>query len=97
MEPSRKILIKRRRNGTSGPPDSLSNGELAFNEIDATLYYGSGDDGNGVATNIIAIAGGFASLLKDSAVTTLESTSASNDFLVLNIGGRQRALRIFDF
>jgi hypothetical protein len=32
--------IKRRLAGEAGPPDSLQVGELAFNEVDNTLYYG---------------------------------------------------------
>lgn len=44
------IQIKRRLTGLSGAPSSLSGGELAFNEVDSTLYYGS-------QTGVIAIAG----------------------------------------
>lgn len=51
------IRIKRRTGGASGAPSSLSNAELAFNEVNNTLYYGKGDDGNGTATSIVAIAG----------------------------------------
>lgn len=32
--------IKRRLAGNPGPPESLQVGELAFNEVDNTLYYG---------------------------------------------------------
>jgi hypothetical protein len=32
--------IKRRLAGNPGPPDNLQIGELAFNEVDNTLYYG---------------------------------------------------------
>jgi hypothetical protein len=32
--------IKRRLAGEAGPPESLQVGELAFNEVDNTLYYG---------------------------------------------------------
>ena len=32
--------IKRRLAGNPGPPDNLQVGELAFNEVDNTLYYG---------------------------------------------------------
>ena len=51
------IRIKRRLTGVSGAPSALSNAELAFNEINNTLYYGKGDDGLGNATSVIAIAG----------------------------------------
>jgi hypothetical protein len=43
--------IKRRTSGSAGAPDALSNGELAFNEVDGTLYYGKADN------TIIAIGG----------------------------------------
>ena len=32
------ILIKRRVSGEPGPPSSLVHGELAFNEVNNTLY-----------------------------------------------------------
>ena len=52
--------IKRRAsNGAAGSPTSLASGELAYNEVaaDNTLYYGYGDNGSGVATSVVAIAG----------------------------------------
>lgn len=97
MEPSRTILIKRRNIGPSGPPNSLHNGELAFNEVNRVLYYGLGNDGNGVAEEIIPIAGGFSSLIENSTVTTLQNASASNDYLIININGQQRAIKLYDF
>lgn len=97
MEPSRTILIKRRNVGPSGPPNSLHNGELAFNEVNRVLYYGLGNNGNGVAEEIIPIAGGFSSLLENSTVTTLQNASASNDYLIININGQQRAIKLYDF
>jgi len=50
------IRIKRRTSGASGAPSGLKNAELAFNEVDETLYYGKGDSG-GDATSVLAIAG----------------------------------------
>lgn len=97
MEPSRTILIKRRNSGQTGAPNSLHNGELAFNEVNRVLYYGLGNNGNGDAQEIIPIAGDFTSLLENSTVTTLQNASASNDYLIVSINGQQRALRLFDF
>ena len=98
MDHPRTILIKRRRAGTAGAPSSLNNGELAFNEIDETLYYGKGDNGSGVATNIIAIAGGFNSLIKDASVETLtNNVSASDGYLLITVNGSRKAIRLFDF
>lgn len=53
-----KLRIKRRVSGSPGAPSSLENAELAFNEVDNTLYYGEGTGGvGGTATSILAIAG----------------------------------------
>lgn len=61
------LRIKRRATGASGAPSSLANAELAFNEVDNTLYYGEGTGGaGGTATTILAIGG-------DGAFTTLTS------------------------
>jgi hypothetical protein len=51
------IRIKRRNSGGTGAPGTLQSGELAFNDVDNTLYYGRGDNGSGVATSRPAIAG----------------------------------------
>lgn len=50
------LRIKRRTTGAAGPPAGLVGGELAFNEVDNTLYYGWGTASDGrSATKIIAI------------------------------------------
>ena len=53
------LRIKRRSSaGAAGAPSSLENAELAFNEADNTLYYGTGTGGaGGSATSVIAIGG----------------------------------------
>jgi len=54
------LRIKRRSSSGLAGVDGLTlqNAELAFNEADNTLYYGTGTGGNGgTATSIIAIAG----------------------------------------
>ena len=53
------LRIKRRSSaGSAGAPTSLENAELAFNEADNVLYYGTGTGGAaGSATSVIAIAG----------------------------------------
>jgi len=53
---SNTIKIKRRNSGGAGAPSTLQAGELAFNDVDNTLYIGKGDSG-GVATTRPAIAG----------------------------------------
>lgn len=64
------IIRIKRRAGSTGAPSSLFNGELAFNENDAILYYGSGNLA-GQATSIIAIggAGAFISLSANATIT----------------------------
>lgn len=55
--PANTIRIKRRLVGAAGAPSALASAELAFNNIDSTLYIGAGDNGSGQATSVIAIAG----------------------------------------
>jgi len=50
------LRIKRRASGAPGAPSSLASAELAYNEVDHTLYYGEGNSG-GNAVTIAAIAG----------------------------------------
>ena len=58
------LRIKRRAaGGAAGAPASLANAELAFNEQDGVLYYGSGTGGaGGTATSVIGIGGNGAFL-----------------------------------
>ena len=64
------IRIKRRTSGAAGTPPGLKNAELAFNEVDETLYYGKGDSG-GDATSVLAIAGpgAFATLTGNQTIS----------------------------
>lgn len=67
------VRIKRRAvGGAPGAPASLQNGELAFNEVDKTLYYGWDTGGaGGTATAVIAIGGAGAFVDKTSAQTII--------------------------
>jgi hypothetical protein len=97
MIPSRTILLKRRKSGNSGPPSTLKNGELAFNEVDKTLYYGSGSDENDNAVEIITIAGNHTNILKDASIVTSNNTpQPTNQYLVINVNGTQKAIRLYD-
>ena len=92
-----RILIKRRKEGAVGPPSTLLNGELGFNEVDQVLYYGSGDDGNGNATDIISIAGGFTDMIKNAELYSPSTPlTESTDYLIININGVEKAIRLFD-
>lgn len=68
---SNTIRIKRRATGLGGAPSSLKNAELAFNEVDNVLYYGTGTDVNGDANTVISIGGtgAFVSLSDTQTVT----------------------------
>lgn len=96
----RKVLIKRRKENQagSGPPNTLLNGELAFDEKDQVLYYGSGDDGNGNATNINPIAGGFTELLKDSYYVhnPQNNPQPTDSYLIIKVNGVEKAIRLYD-
>jgi len=66
------IRIKRRATGAVGAPVGLANAELAFNEVDNTLYYGKGTGGaGGTATTIDAIggSGAFSSLTANQTIS----------------------------
>ena len=68
------LRIKRRSSSAAPGVDGLTlqNAELAFNEADNTLYYGTGTGGaGGTATNIIAIAGygAYATLGTEQTIT----------------------------
>jgi hypothetical protein len=52
------IRIKRRSSGAPGAPASLANSELAYNEIDHTLYIGEGTGGAGGSASVIVPVGG---------------------------------------
>ena len=74
------LRIKRRVvGGAAGAPASLKNAELAFNEVDDTLYYGKGDNGSGDATTIPAIAGlgAFLSLTADQTITGTKTVTGT--------------------
>ena len=51
------IRIKRRTSGAAGAPASLKSGELAYNNMDNTVYAGFGDDGGGNATSVKPVGG----------------------------------------
>lgn len=74
------IRIKRRAaSGGAGAPTSLLNAELAYNEASNILYIGYGDDGNGNATSVAAIAGSGNSVDLGSAQTITGNKTFSGD------------------
>jgi hypothetical protein len=80
---SNTIRIKRRATGDSGAPSSLQNAELAFNEVDNTLYYGKGTGGaGGSATSVIAI-GGDGSFVNLSGTQTISGNKTFSGTVAL--------------
>jgi hypothetical protein len=72
------LRIKRRATGgAAGAPASLAAAEIAYNEVDDTLYYGKGNSG-GLATSIIPIAGSGAFQPKDGDLTALAGLTGTN-------------------
>lgn len=81
------IRIRRRTSGAIGAPSSLLNAEIAFNEVDSTLYYGVGTGGaGGSATTIIPIggSGAFVGLTGDQTIAGIKTFSST---IVGNISG----------
>ena len=79
------LRIKRRLTGTVDAPAGLKNAELAYNEVgpgSGILYYGKGADGNGDATNVIAIAGDGAFLSLSGTQTVSGNKTFSGDIIV---------------
>jgi hypothetical protein len=52
------LRIKRRVSGGPGAPASLANAELAYNEVDHSLYYGEGTGGAGGTASVIRLIAG---------------------------------------
>jgi phage-related tail fiber protein len=76
------LRIKRRATGSPGAPTSLQNAELAYNEVDNTLYYGKGTGGaGGSATTVDAIggAGSFATLSSAQTISGAKTFTGAND------------------
>ncbi len=89
---SNSIRIKRRASGNSGAPSSLKNGELAFNEVDNTLYYGKGTTGgtdNAATVESIGGVGAYVNLTTAQSVAgvkTLTSLLKPNAGINVNSG-----------
>jgi hypothetical protein len=78
------LRIKRRTTGAPGAPASLANAEIAYNEVDHTLYYGEGTGGTGgTATTVVPIGGGG---LGSSALPLMDGTAAAGAATTLSRG-----------
>jgi len=72
--------IKRRTTGQAGAPTSLANGELAFNEVNSSLYYGMADGSVQPIVNI----GGSGNYLTVSTQQTISGDKAFTASVVLS-------------
>jgi hypothetical protein len=87
------FLIKRRTSGEAGAPEFLSGGELAFNEVGKTLYYGTdvgdviaiGGEGSFVTLNTTQEISGAKTFTN---LTTLSSVTFSPDSII-DAGGNK--------
>ena len=77
------IRIKRRASGAAGAPSSLANAELAFNEIDDTLYYGKGTGGEGGSATTVEAIGGSGSFVSLSGNQTITGNKTFTGTVVL--------------
>lgn len=81
------IRIKRRASGDAGAPSSLENAELAFNEVNDTLYYGKGTGGaGGTATTVLAI-GGSGAYVDRSSNQTVDGVKTFSQLIGGSISG----------
>lgn len=74
------IRLKRRAaGGAAGAPATLATTEAAYNEQDDILYLGKGDNGSGVATSILPVAGkgAFADLTTAQTLAGIKTFSSS--------------------
>jgi hypothetical protein len=75
------ISIKRRLSGLPGAPDYLSAAELAYNQVDETLYYGSSSlDTHLVTPQAIAGPGAFVTLATTQSVSGNKTFSGTLTF-----------------
>ena len=87
------IRIKRRTSGATGSPAGLLNAELAFNEVDNTLYYGYGDTA-GSASSILAIAGPGAFATLNSAQTVTGDKTFSGNLIAVTQPGTDNSTKV---
>jgi hypothetical protein len=82
---SNVLRIRRRTGGAPGAPSSLQNAELAYNEVDHTLYIGEGTGGAGGSATVVVPIGGQAlgsqsiPLMDGSAVAGTANTYSRGD------------------
>jgi len=84
---SNTIRIRRRASGNPGAPSSLENAEIAFNEVNDTLYYGKGTGGaDGTATTVEAI-GGSGTFVDKATAQTITGVKTFSSGITADVTG----------
>ena len=78
------LRIKRRTSGAPGAPSGLANAELAYNEVDHTLYYGEGTGGAGGTATVVVPIGGNG--LGSAALPIMDGTAAAGSSALMARG-----------
>lgn len=81
------IRIKRRASGDAGAPASLENAELAYNEVNDTLYYGKGTGGAGGSATTVEAIGGKGAYVDRSSNQTVDGTKTFSQLIGGSISG----------
>lgn len=88
------LRIKRRASGGTGAPTSLANAELAFNEVDKTLWYGIGTGGAGGSATTIECIGGAGGFLSLSGTQTVTGDKTFSGVITLSGTGTSSAVGV---
>jgi hypothetical protein len=81
------LRIKRRASGAAGAPSSLENAELAFNEVDNTLYYGKGTGGAGGTATVVIPIGGDGAFVTLTGNQTISGSKVFTELITGSISG----------
>lgn len=84
---SNTIRIKRRAGGSAGAPASLENAEIAFNEVDDTLYYGKGTGGSGGSATTVEPIGGKGAFLTLTGTQTVAGDKTFSNIITGSVSG----------
>lgn len=84
---SNDIRIKRRTSGSAGAPSTLSNAELAMNEVSQVLYYGLGTGGSGGSATSIVPIGGSGAFMDLSSTQTVGGTKTFSNTITGSVSG----------
>jgi hypothetical protein len=81
------LRIKRRVSGGAGAPGALKNAELAFNEVDNSLYYGKGYDAETGNAEVVVPIAGSGSFIDKSSAQTIAGEKTFSETVIADISG----------